>query len=159
MRFIYLFIQLPFATPHEGEQTDKITFKAFIIPLGGVHLKYNTQIVKSVKGQSMEQGRYPMEKTADGNVKGGSPLHKPQHRSHIRKPLKEEVETPERQRVFQPRATAKTPSKEAVGLKPGPFRNKVKDMEEHVLLVMVLQTFIRTLCLLSEMGSQREVLS
>lgn len=96
-----------------------------------------------------------MERAAAGDVGGGLPLNKAQQRSHMRKCLKEKVETPGRESVSQPGTTAKEPSKEASVLKPEPCRNKVKDLEEHVLLVMILQTFIRTWHLLSGLGSQK----
>lgn len=57
----------------------------------------------------------------------------------MRKCLKDEVEIPGMERVFQPRTAVSMLSKEAaVCVKPEPFRNKVKDLEEHVTLVMVL---------------------
>lgn len=75
-----------------------------------------------------------MERAAAGDVGGGLPLNKAQQRSHMRKCLKEKVETPRRESVSQPGTTAKEPSKEASMLKPEPCRNKVKDLEEHVII-------------------------
>lgn len=76
----------------------------------------------------------------------------------MRKCLKDEVEIPGMERVFQPGIAANTLSKEAAVLKPEPFRNSVRDLGEHVTLVMVIQTFIKTFYLMSWIASHRKAL-
>lgn len=56
----------------------------------------------------------------------------------MRKCLKGDVETLGKEKSVPTRTTVKKSSKEAAVLKPEPFRNKVKDLEGHVMLVMVL---------------------
>lgn len=76
----------------------------------------------------------------------------------MRKCLNDKVEIPGMERVFQPGIAANMLSKEAAVLKSEPFRNSVRDLGEHVTLVMVLQTFIKTFYLMSWIASHRKAL-
>lgn len=76
----------------------------------------------------------------------------------MRKCLKDKVEIPGMERVFQPGIAVNMLSKEAAVLKPEPFRNSVRDLGEHVTLVMVIQTFIKTFYLISWIASHRKAL-